>query len=47
MATVKSVTQVKDIVLSDKERKYIVVSAPGKRFSGDTMVTDLLYAAYA
>ena len=47
MATVKSVTQVKDIVLSDKERKYIVVSAPGKRFSGDTKVTDLLYAAYA
>lgn len=47
MATVNSVNAVKNIILSDPERKYIVVSAPGKRFSGDTKVTDLLYAAYA
>ncbi len=47
MATAASVTNVKNIVLSDPERKFIVVSAPGKRFSGDTKVTDLLYAAYA
>ena len=32
-----------DIVRADKERCYIVVSAPGKRFSGDIKVTDLLY----
>ena len=27
-------------------RRYVVPSAPGKRFSGDTKVTDLLYACY-
>ena len=31
------------IVEADKERKYVVVSAPGKRFGGDIKVTDLLY----
>ena len=31
------------IVKADKERRYVVVSAPGKRFSGDIKVTDLLY----
>ncbi|MEE8807390.1 MAG: aspartate kinase [Lactimicrobium sp.] len=36
--------KVKDILLSDPERRYVVVSAPGKRFEGDTKVTDLLYA---
>ena len=43
--SVASATQIKkvvDIVLSDKERKIVVVSAPGKRSSDDTKVTDLL-----
>ena len=31
------------IVKSDAERRYVVVSAPGKRFGGDIKVTDLLY----
>ena len=31
------------IVRADEERRYVVVSAPGKRFSGDIKVTDLLY----
>ena len=31
------------IVESDAERRYVVVSAPGKRFGGDIKVTDLLY----
>ena len=31
------------IINADKERRYVVVSAPGKRFSGDIKVTDLLY----
>ena len=35
-----------DIVKEQEERRYIVVSAPGKRFAGDTKVTDLLYACY-
>lgn len=32
------------IIESDPSRRYVVVSAPGKRFSGDIKVTDLLYA---
>ena len=31
------------IVNADAERRYVVVSAPGKRFSDDIKVTDLLY----
>ena len=31
------------IVRSDPERRFVVVSAPGKRFSGDEKITDLLY----
>ncbi len=32
------------IVNADEERRYVVVSAPGKRFGGDIKITDLLYA---
>ncbi|MCF0245286.1 MAG: aspartate kinase, partial [Ileibacterium sp.] len=35
--------KVKDIVLSDPDRRYVVVSAPGVRFANDPKVTDLLY----
>ncbi len=38
--------KIKDIVKSDKRRRYIVPSAPGKRFPDDTKVTDLLYLSY-
>lgn len=38
--------KVKNIVLSDSERKYIIPSAPGKRGPGDDKVTDLLYACH-
>ena len=31
------------IIKADAERRYVVVSAPGKRFSDDIKVTDLLY----
>ena len=31
------------IIQADEKRRYVVVSAPGKRFSGDIKVTDLLY----
>lgn len=31
------------LVEADEQRRYVVVSAPGKRFSGDIKVTDLLY----
>ncbi len=35
--------KIKEIIMSDPERRYIVVSAPGKRFDGDNKITDLLY----
>ncbi|MBP6492140.1 MAG: aspartate kinase, partial [Clostridia bacterium] len=35
--------KVKKIVESDSDRKYVVVSAPGKRFNEDNKITDLLY----
>jgi aspartate kinase len=35
-----------DIVKGEEGRRFVVVSAPGKRFSGDEKVTDLLYACY-
>ncbi len=37
---------VKKILEKDEERRFIVVSAPGKRFSGDIKVTDLLYKCH-
>ena len=35
--------KIKDIIEADSDRKYIVVSAPGKRYDGDNKITDLLY----
>ena len=46
MADAKSINQVADIVKQDKKRRYVVVSAPGKRFSQDHKITDMLYACY-
>ena len=37
---------VADIVKAEPDRRYVVASAPGKRNSGDTKVTDLLYKCY-
>jgi len=36
-------TKTKQIIEEDPERRYVVVSAPGKRYSADNKVTDLLY----
>ena len=47
MATAKSLRQLKEIILGDEERKFVVVSAPGKRFPADMKVTDMLYVCYA
>ncbi len=46
MADGNTMQAVKKIIDSDVKRKYVVVSAPGKRFNGDVKVTDLLYACY-
>ncbi|MFC0558172.1 aspartate kinase [Halalkalibacter alkalisediminis] len=42
VASAEQIKKVAAIVAEDKERKIIVVSAPGKRHSDDTKVTDLL-----
>ncbi len=39
--------KVRKIIEADPQRVFIVPSAPGKRSSGDTKVTDLLYAYHA
>lgn len=43
MASGSVILSAAQIINSDAERRYVVVSAPGKRFSGDIKVTDLLY----
>ena len=45
VATADQIRKVVDIVTSDSDRKIVVVSAPGKRFSDDIKVTDLLITA--
>lgn len=42
LADATQLNKVIDIVLADPARQIVVVSAPGKRNSGDTKVTDLL-----
>ena len=42
LADAAQLNKVIDIVLADPARRIVVVSAPGKRSSGDTKVTDLL-----
>ena len=42
LANAAQLNKVIDIVLADPARRIVVVSAPGKRHSGDTKVTDLL-----
>ncbi|MCR5657378.1 MAG: aspartate kinase [Butyrivibrio sp.] len=46
LADAKQFQKVADIIRADEERKYVVVSAPGKRNSKDTKVTDMLYQTY-
>lgn len=38
--------KVAKIIKSDESRRFVVPSAPGKRFKEDIKVTDLLYQAY-
>ena len=46
LASAEQFVKVRDIVLAEPERRYVVPSAPGKRFSADTKVTDMLYTCY-
>ena len=47
MADAGQYRKVRDIILADKGRRVVVVSAAGKRFSGDHKITDLLYLCHA
>lgn len=38
--------KVRDIIASDPSRRYVVLSAPGKRYEQDTKMTDLLYLCH-
>ena len=46
LASAEQFKKVGDIIRAEESRKYVVPSAPGKRFSGDTKVTDMLYKCY-
>ena len=47
LASAEQFRKVKDIILSDPDRRFVVPSAPGKRDSSDTKVTDMLYNCYS
>ncbi|EOT44825.1 aspartate kinase [Enterococcus columbae] len=46
LASSGQVKKVVDIIKADPERRFVVVSAPGKRHSDDIKVTDLLISLY-
>ncbi len=47
LANAEQFTKVKDIITAEESRRYVVPSAPGRRFDKDTKVTDMLYGCYA
>lgn len=46
LASAEQFKKVGDIIRADETRRFVVPSAPGKRNSNDTKVTDLLYKCY-
>ncbi len=46
LADAEHFKQVASIIKADPMRRYVVPSAPGKRFKEDTKVTDMLYECY-
>ena len=46
LADAEQFKKVAAIVKSDPSRRFVVASAPGKRFSNDVKVTDMLYHCY-
>jgi len=47
LASAEQFKKVGNIIRAEADRKYVVPSAPGKRNSKDTKVTDMLYSCYA
>ena len=46
LADAEQFRKVAAIVKADPDRHFVVASAPGKRYSGDTKVTDMLYRCF-
>ena len=46
LASAEQFQKVADIIHAQEERRYVIPSAPGKRFDGDSKVTDMLYSCY-
>ena len=46
LANAEQFKKVISILKADADRRYAVPSAPGKRFSGDDKITDLLYKCH-
>lgn len=46
LASAEQFEKVGKIIRSDSARRFVVPSAPGKRFKEDTKVTDMLYGCY-
>lgn len=46
LASARQFKKVGDIIRSDKSRRYVIPSAPGKRNDKDEKVTDMLYRCY-
>ena len=46
LASAEQFNKVGSIIKGDPDRKYVIPSAPGKRFPKDTKVTDMLYKCY-
>lgn len=46
LASAEQFKKVGEIIRTEESRRYVVPSAPGKRFSDDVKVTDMLYKCY-
>ncbi|MGL5258928.1 MAG: aspartate kinase [Lachnospiraceae bacterium] len=46
LASAEQFMKVGEIIRADENRKFVIPSAPGKRFQTDTKVTDMLYDCY-
>lgn len=46
LANTEQILKVRDVVVADELRRYVVPSAPGKRSADDRKITDLLYLCH-
>lgn len=46
LANAEQIKKVGDIIKSEKDRRFVIPSAPGKRFKNDIKITDLLYKCF-